>query len=77
MLLSELVQEAREFFLLDKELKGNIVLQHYVQKQDPSGLKIPVIEIIKIVTFNMNAKFTEVTLNSFIFFTDIFCTSPA
>ena len=33
--------------------------------------------MIKIVTFNMNSKFTEVTLNSFIFVMDIFCTIPA
>ena len=33
--------------------------------------------MIKIVTFNMNPKFTEVTLNSFIFVMDIFGTNLA
>ena len=33
--------------------------------------------MIKIVAFNMNLKFTEVTLNSFIFVKDVFCTNPA
>ena len=36
MLLSVLVQQARKFLLLDKELKGKIVLQHPVQYQDLS-----------------------------------------
>ena len=36
-------------------------------------MKIPPIDIIKVVTFNVNSKFTEVTLNSFIFVVDIFC----
>ena len=40
-------------------------------------MQIPVIKIIKVVTFNMNPKFTEVTLNSFIFIMDIFCTNLA
>ena len=40
-------------------------------------LKIPPIDIIKVATFNVNSKFTEVTLNSFIFVVDIFCTYPA
>ena len=40
-------------------------------------MKIPVIEIIKFVTFNMDPKFAEVTLNGFIFTMDIFCTNPA
>ena len=31
----------------------------------------------KVVTFNMNPKFTEVTLNSFIFVMDIFFTNLA
>ena len=46
--------------MLDKELKGKIVP------------KIPVILVIKVATFNMNPKFTEVTLNSLIFVMDIF-----
>ena len=36
MLLSVLLQEARNFLLLDKELKGKIVLQHSIQYQDSS-----------------------------------------
>ena len=39
--------------------------------------KIPVIWIIKIVTFYMNPKFAEVTLNSFVFDINILCTNPA
>ena len=35
-------------------------------------LQIPVIQIIKIATFNMNPEFTEITLNSFNFVRDIF-----
>ena len=79
MLLSVFVQQARKFLLFDKELKGKIVLQQSIQYQDSSitVLKIPVILIIKFVTFNMDPKFTEVTLNSFIFAMDIFCTNPA
>ena len=48
-----------------------------MQYQDFADLKIPVVQIIKIVTFNMNPKFTEVTLNSFIFVRVIFYTNPA
>ena len=33
--------------------------------------------LIKIVTFNVNPKFTGVALNRFIFTMDIFCTNPA
>ena len=40
-----------------------------------TGLKIPVILIIQTVTFNMNQKFSEIILNSFIFVMDIFCTN--
>ena len=40
-------------------------------------MKIPVIQIIKFVTVNMNPKFTEVILKIFIFVMDIFCTNPA
>ena len=36
MFLSVLVQQARKFLLLDKELKGKIVLQHSMQYQDSS-----------------------------------------
>ena len=36
-------------------------------------MKIP----IEFVTFNVNPKFTEVTLNNFIFVMDIFWTNPA
>ena len=38
MLLSVLLQQARKFLLLDKELKGNIVLQHSMQYQDSSQI---------------------------------------
>ena len=34
MLLSILVQQARKFLLLDKELKGKIMLQHSMQYHD-------------------------------------------
>ena len=80
VLLSVFVQQARTFLLLDKELKGKIVPStFYAIPGFISVLKIPVIQIIKIVTFNMNSKFTEVTLNSFNFviFWDIFCTNLA
>ena len=40
-------------------------------------MKISVISIIKIVTFNVNPRFTEVTLRSFIFVRDISRTNPA
>ena len=43
MLLSVLVQQARNFLSLDKELKAEIFLQHSMQYQDSSVLKIPVI----------------------------------
>ena len=33
--------------------------------------------MIKIATFNMNPKFTEVILNGFVFVMDIFWTNPA
>ena len=36
MLLSVLAQQAWKFLLLDKELKGKIVLQHSMQYQDSS-----------------------------------------
>ena len=35
------------------------------------------LKIIKVVTFNINPEFTEVTLNSFLFVMVIFCTNPA
>ena len=35
------------------------------------------IKIIKVVTFNVNPKFTEVQPNSIIFAMDDFCTNPA
>ena len=41
-----------------------------------TGLKISVVQIIKVVTFNMNPMFTEITLNSFILVMNIFCTVP-
>ena len=34
MLLSVLVQQARNFLLLDKEFKGKIVLQQFMQYED-------------------------------------------
>ena len=71
MLLSVLVQQAGEFLLLDKELKEKLCC---VERKT---VLISVIKIIKVVTFNMNPKFTEVTLNSFTFVMDVFCTSPA
>ena len=61
--------------LLNKELKGKIVLQHSMFYAIPgfvAVLKMPVVYIITIVAFNMNPKFTEVTLNSFIFLSDTF-----
>ena len=78
MLLSVLVQQARKFLLLVKELKGKIVLQNSMQyTRVLQILQIPVIEIIKVVTFNMNPKFTEATPNSSIFVMNIFCTNLA
>ena len=35
------------------------------------------LKIIKVVAFNINPEFTEVTLNSFLFVMDTFCTNPA
>ena len=58
----------------DKDLKRIIVLQHSMQFhdfEDTSNL------LININTLNMNPKFTETILNSFIFARDIFCTNPA
>ena len=37
---------------------------------------MPVIVIIKIVTFFMNPKFAEVMLNRFFFVINIYCTNP-
>lgn len=37
----------------------------------------PFRRIINVVTFYMNARFADVTLNSFIFVIDIFCTNCA
>ena len=61
MLLSVFAQQAKKFLLLDKELKGKIVLQQsiYTIPGFITVLKIPVIQIIKFVTFNMNPKFTR------------------
>ena len=74
MLVSVLVQQA--FLLLDKELnRKNCVATFYVIPGLIRILKIPVIYIIKILEFKVNSKFTEVTLNSFIFIMGIFCTS--
>ena len=72
LLLSVFVQQVRKFLL-----KGKILLQHSMQYQDFADFKIPVVQIIKIVLFNMNPKFTEVTLNIFIFVRVIFYTNPA
>ena len=36
MLLTVLVQQAKEFLLLDRELKGKTMLQHSMQYQDSS-----------------------------------------
>ena len=40
MLISVLVQQVRNFLLLDRELKGKIVLQHSMQDQDSSLRKL-------------------------------------
>ena len=36
MLLTVLVQQAKEFLLLDRELKGKTMLRHSMQYQDSS-----------------------------------------
>ena len=77
ILLSVFMQQARKFLSHDEELKGKILLQHSMQYQGSlQVLEISVVQIIKFVTFNMSPMFTKVTLNSFIFAMNIFCTVP-
>ena len=64
--------------LLDKELKGkSFAATFYGIPGFITVLKISVVQIIKIVTFNMNPRFKEVTLNSFVIVMYNFCTNPA
>ena len=71
MLLLVLVQQARKFCSLISSWKEKLChsilcsARIYHSFEDTCNL-------IKVVTFDMNSKFTEVTLNSFIFVIDIF-----
>ena len=64
---------SEEVFVTRRGVKRkNCATTYYAIPGFDAVLKITVVSIIKIVTFNMNPKFTEVTLNSFIFARDIF-----
>ena len=69
MLLSVFVQQARKFLLLDK-LKG----KRKVKRKDCAAAFYAVPGFIAVLKITM---FTEVTLNSFNIFRDIFCTNLA
>ena len=56
--------------------RKNLAATFYAVLGFITGLKISVVQIIKVVTFNMNPMFTEVTLNSFILVINIFYTVP-